>query len=148
MGKRITGNSPQSESGAFYIDMLIGMAVFLAMILSFLTIPEVLIKKQELDYIAKNVVRKIERDGKAGGSLWQTVSELRHETGLNADINYNGAFRGADMKLQIRERFTVTARYTVRLKLFEPSFAGPVYLDIPIQKTLSGVSEVYWKDMP
>jgi hypothetical protein len=62
-------------------------------------------------------------------------------------VAWDGAFLGVDSRLQIRERFTVTVRHTVRVKLFEPMFSGPIYLDIPLHKTLSGVSEVYWKDM-
>ena len=135
------------EQGSFYIDTLIALTVFIALVFSFLTIPEVLFRKQELDYFAKTVTRRIERDGMAGNTLWQTVRELIAETGMTADITWTGAFRGADSKIQIRDRFTVTARYTVKVRLFEPTFAAPVYIDIPIQKTLTGVSEVYWKEL-
>ena len=135
------------DAGAFYVDLLIGSMVFIALVLSFLAVPEILAKKQELDYIARNVVRKIEREGEAGRALWQSVNDMRRETGVDADIELNGAFSGAGAKLQIREKFRVTASYTVRLRLFEPTFAGPVYMDVPIRKTLSGVSEVYWKDL-
>ena len=136
------------EHGALYIDTLIALTVFIALVFSFLAIPEVLIRKQELDYIAKTVTRRIERDGMAGGALWQTIRELMDETGMAADITWAGAFSGANSKIQIRDRFTVTARYSVRVRLFEPTFAAPVYVNIPIQKTLTGVSEVYWKDLP
>ena len=135
------------DRGAFYIDSLIIFAVFIALVFSLLTVPEVLIKKQELDYITRSVVRRIERDGMAGDSMRQTLRELAAETGLDADVSFSGPFRGADAKLQIREKFSVTARYTVKVRLFEPTFSGPVNLDVPIYKTLSGVSEVYWKDL-
>ncbi|MCL2060016.1 MAG: DUF4320 family protein [Oscillospiraceae bacterium] len=135
------------ETGAFYVDALIVFSVFIAVIFSFLAAPEVMVKKQELDYIAKTVARRIERDGMAGGALWQTIHELSGETGISPDVTWAGAFQGAESKIQIRDRFTVTVRFTVRVRLFEPSFGAPVYMDIPIQKTLSGVSEVYWKEL-
>lgn len=138
---------PPADSGAFFIDALIAMMVLFALLLSFLTIPELLIKKQELDYIAKTAVRRIELDGMAGMNLRRALLELESETGISADVEWSGAFRGADAKLQIRDRFVLTARYTVRITLFEPSFTAPVHLDVPIRKTLSGVSEVYWKDL-
>ena len=136
-----------ADAGAFYIDTLIVFMLLIATVFSFLTIPELLIKKQELDYIANAVTRRIERDGMAGVAVNRVISDLAEETGVTADITWSGAFCGADSRIQIRDRFTVIARYTVRVRLFEPSFAGPVYLDIPIQKTLTGVSEVYWKDL-
>ena len=135
------------DRGAFFLDSLIAMTIFISLVFSFLTVPEVLIKKQELDYIAKTVVRRIERDGMAGGELWRTLNDLRNETGVSADVTWNGAFNGASSKIQIRDRFTVTARYTVQVRLFEPSFTSPVFFNVPIQKTLTGVSEVYWKDL-
>ena len=135
----------KNESGAFFIDSLIAFMIFISLILSFLTVPEVLVKKQELDYATRNVVRKIERDGMAGSSIWQTINELRAETGMVADFTWDGPFYGPDARIQIRDRFTVSAHYTVKVRLFEPTFTAPVYINIPIQKTLSGVSEVYWK---
>ena len=136
-----------ADNGTFYIDALIVFMLFIATVFSFLTIPEVLFKKQELDYIAKTVTRKIERDGMAGGALRQTIAELANETGIAADIAWTGAFHGTDSKIQIRDRFTVTAKFIVRVRIFEPSFVAPVYLDIPIHKSLTGVSEVYWKEL-
>jgi hypothetical protein len=135
------------ESGAFYLDALIALTVFIAVLFSFLAIPEVFIKKQEIDYIARTVTRRIERDGMAGEAARQTVVDLARETGVSADISWAGAFRGAESKIQIRDRFTVTAKFTVKVRLFDPVFGAPVYMDIPIQKTLSGVSEVYWKEL-
>lgn len=147
IGSRAARMRRPSDRGAFYIDSLIVFSIFLALVFSFLTIPEVLIKKQELDYITKTLVRRIERDGMAGVVMWQTLYELSAETGVDADVSLDGPFRGAGAKLQIRERFTVTASFTVKVRIFEPSFTAPVSIDIPIRKTLSGVSEVYWKDL-
>ena len=135
------------DEGSFYLDILIGFMIFIALTLSFLTIPEVLIKKQELDYIAKTTVRKIERDGMADNDLRLLLLELESDTGLIADVTWSGPFNGASSKIQIRDRFTVSASCIVKIKLLEPMFVEPVYLDIPIRKTISGVSEVYWKDL-
>jgi hypothetical protein len=137
----------QSESGALYIDAFISLTIFIAILFSIVAIPEVFVRKQELDYIAGAVTRRIERDGMAGAVLRQTVADLKSETGLDADITWNGPFHGISSKIQIRDRFTVTVRYNVKIRLFEPSFSEPVFMDVPIRKTISGVSEVYWKDL-
>jgi hypothetical protein len=137
----------ENSNGGFYVDALIALSVLFAVVLSFISIPEILIKKQGLDYIVESVVRRIERDGMAGAGLNDVLDKLADETGIHPDIEWSGAFLGASSKIQLRERFTVIAKYTVRVKLIEPSFAAPVYLDVPIHKTVDGMSEVYWKDM-
>ena len=147
MAKKMFRRHITDETGAFYVDAIIAFMLLIALVFSFLTIPELLIKKQELDYFANAIVRKIERDGMASGGIRQTVNELQAETGIAADVSWSGPFRGADAKLQIREKFTVTASYTVKIKLMDPSFGAPVFLEIPIKKTLTGVSEVYWKGL-
>jgi hypothetical protein len=138
----------RAEDGSFYLDALFALMILLALILSFLAIPEIFIKKQEIDYIARTVARRIEQDGMAGGAVEAEVARLAAETGVAAAVEWDGAFQGPEERLQIRGRFIVRVRFTVRVKLADPAFLAPVYLDVPIQKDVSGVSEVYWKDLP
>jgi hypothetical protein len=133
--------------GSFYIDALLGLMILMAVILSFLTIPEVFLKKQEVDYIARTVARRIEQDGRADGAVYALVADLADETGVDADVEWAGDFRGLDNKLQIREKFTVSVRYTVTVRIIDPTFTNPLFLSIPIRKVVSGVSEVYWKEL-
>jgi hypothetical protein len=137
----------KSEAGSFFIDTAIALAILIAVILSFLTIPELFVRKQEIDYIARMVVRRIEQSGQIGDELHGFIADIKAETGIDPDIAWDGNFRGYGDKLQIREKFTVTVEYAVRVKIVEPAFAGPIYIDMPIRKTLSGVSEVYWKEL-
>ncbi|MDR1440436.1 MAG: DUF4320 family protein, partial [Clostridiales bacterium] len=136
-----------SEAGSFFIDTAIALAILLAVIFSFLAIPELFIRKQEIDYIARMVVRRIEQSGQIGDELFGFIADIKDETGIDPDIAWDGNFRGHGDKIQIREKFTVTVEYSVRVKIVEPSFAGPLYIELPLSKTLSGVSEVYWKEL-
>ena len=135
------------DRGSFYIDAAVALIALFAVSLSCLALPELFIRKQEVDYVARAVARQIERTGMAGAPAHEFVRALALETGLDADVAWRGNFQGAQDKLQLRERFTVTVRYEVRVRIVDPAFLDTVYLSIPISKTVSGVSEVYWKDV-
>ena len=139
--------SRQKTEGAFYLDALLGMVLLMAVIISFISIPEVFIKKQNVDYIARMVVRRIEQEGKMDVQVQRYITELTDEVGIHPAISWSGNFQGPSNKLQLRERFRIEVRYPVKIKIVEPSFREPVYLEIQVSKTLRGVSEVYWKDL-
>ena len=143
----IRAGRSRGDRGSFYIDAAIALAALLAIAFSCLALPGLFIRKQEVDYVARAVARQIERTGMAGRAAQDLVRALAAETGLDADVSWRGNFTGAQDKLQLRERFTVTVRYTARVKIVDPAFLDTVYLTVPISKTVSGVSEVYWKDV-
>ena len=138
---------PARDRGSFYIDAAVALMALLAISLSCLALPELFVRKQEVDYIARAVARQIERTGMAGAPALDFVRALAAETGMDADVTWSGNFQGAHDKLQLRDRFTVTVRYEAKVKVVDPSFIDTVYLTVPISKTVSGVSEVYWKDV-
>jgi hypothetical protein len=135
----------KGDKGAFFLDMIIGLTLLMAVILSFLALPELFIKKQEIDYMAKTIARRVEIEGELNSRVYDTIDGLAAESGFMPDIKWEGNFRGFDNRLQIREKFVLKLNHTVRIKLIDPAFSNPVFLEIPISKSVTGVSEVYWK---
>ena len=127
------------------MDIIIGLAIMIAVIVSFLTLPELFVKKQEIDYMAKTVARRLEIEGELNQKVYETFEELSFESGFKPEIKWEGNFFGVTDKLQIREKFKLTLSHTVKIKIIDPTFSNPVYLEVPIRKSVSGVSEVYWK---
>ena len=133
--------------GGLYIDLLLGLMIISAVLFSFLSIPEIFIQKQEIDYIARTIARRIEQEGKIDDGLYVFMNELKNETGLNPSITWSGDFCGPENKLQLREKFFLEISDVARIKIIDPSFSSPIVLELPIKKRISGVSEVYWKDL-
>ena len=144
--KGIKGLWLGDERGEYFLDLLIGFMVLVSVILSFLTLPELFVKKQQIDYMARTIARRVEIEGELNGRVYDTVNSLAYECGFMPTIEWEGNFYGTGNKLQIRERFKVTLGHTVRITLIDPTFTNPVYLDIPMGKSVIGVSEVYWKE--
>jgi hypothetical protein len=136
----------KDSRGEFFLDMLIGFMVLMSIILSLLTLPELFIKKQEIDYMAKTIVRRVEIEGELNSKVNELIDSLAYESGFKPRIEWEGNFYGSSNRLQIRERFKLTLNHMVRIKLIDPAFSNPVFMDIPISKSIYGVSEVYWKN--
>lgn len=132
-----------NNSGEGYLELIIIMVVSITLICSFIEIIPIFIKKQYLDYMAQSLARTIEITGSKGSIYDKELDRLKSETGLDPSIDIEGDF--IDDKLQLRERFTITLKDNVSVKIIEPSFAPPVEIKIPISRTITGISEVYWK---
>jgi len=135
----------QDERGAFFIDIIIGFMILISVILSFLTLPELFVKKQEIDYMAKTIARRVEIEGELNSRVYNTIDNLAGESGFMPDIKWEGNFYGLTNRIQIRDKFRLVLSHKVRIKLIDPTFSNPVYLEIPLTKAVYGVSEVYWK---
>ena len=131
--------------GEFYLDILIGFMILISVILSFLTLPELFVKKQNIDYMARTIARRVEIEGELNSAVYETISSLAYESGFLPVIEWQGNFFGLTNRLQIREKFRLKLSHRVRIKLIDPTFSNPVYLEIPLSKSVYGVSEVYWK---
>lgn len=128
-----------------FIGVLFEIMIIMALICMFVMLWRPFMRKQNLDYMAKEMVRVVETEGRIGTEVNDLQSQLRHEFGINPTAAWNAEYIPGTNKIQIRSRFTLTLTDTVQIKLFEPSFGNPVMLNIPIKKKLTGVSQVYWK---
>lgn len=137
----------KNQQGSAYIELIIAVAVITALIMSFMTLPDLYVKKQNIDYMANAIARSVEISGEIGSDTQKLINELKQSTGLNPVITWDGPFYDANgsRRIQLRDTFHVTLSMTVKIKIIEPSFSGPVYLDIPMKKQVKGVSEIYWK---
>jgi hypothetical protein len=135
----------RDNKGAFFLDILIGFMILMAIILSFLALPELFIKKQEIDYMARTIARRVEIEGELNSRVYDTIEGLASESGFMPDIKWEGNFFGLGNRLQIREKFKLRLNHTVKIKLIDPAFSNPLILEIPISKSVTGVSEVFWK---
>ncbi len=143
----ITNKVLQNEKGSEYVSEIFKFALIMALIISFVALPEPFMKKLNLNSMATSIARAVETTGEINTDIEQMIEDYKAETGLNPTIKWEGDFVnvGSAQRIQIRERFSITLTDKVKIKIAEPSFSGPIEIEIPISKTVRGLSEVYWK---
>lgn len=136
----------QQKSGAAMVEVLFEFMIVMALILCFLALWKPFIQKQNIDYVAKTLVRAVETNGRIDSSIVDLQHELENNLGLDIDtVTWNATYLPGTNKIQIKSKFSVTLEDSASIKLFEPSFSAPVEIHIPIKKTFTGVSQVFWK---
>ena len=137
----------KNNKGNDYVSEIFKFALIMALIISFVALPGPFIKKLNLNSMATSITRAVETTGEINGDVEQMIEDYKSETGLNPTIKWEGDFinTGTSQKIQIRQRFSLTLTDIVIITIAEPSFTGPINIEIPISKTVKGMSEVYWK---
>jgi len=135
----------KNDKGEGYIDLVISISVIIVVTYMCILIFPVFIAKQNVDYMAKSIVRTVEMTGEQGMVLRNEIDNLKRETGLAPSIDIIGDFDSG--RLQIRERFSVTVRDYVDIVFARSIFGNELSFSIPVSKSLTGMSEVYFKDM-
>lgn len=128
-----------------FIEVLFQFAIIMSLIFCFLTLWKPFIYKQNLDYMAKTLVRAVEANGRINSDITALANDLKSELGISPTISWNATYITGTDKIQLRKKFTLTIRDTITLKLIEPSFGPPVAINIPIEKSFIGISQVFWK---
>ncbi|WP_313559185.1 DUF4320 family protein [Ruminiclostridium cellobioparum] len=136
-----------SSRGDGYVSEIFKFAIIMALILSFVVLPDPFIKKLNLNHMTTSIVRAVETTGEINDDVYQMIEEYKAETGLNPTIKWEGNFVnvGTSQRIQIRQRFSLTLTDNVVITIAEPSFTGPINIVIPISKKVNGMCEVYWK---
>lgn len=142
MMKKLKCRRKQSEA---FLDVLFQFAVAMSLIFCFVALWKPFIYKQNMDYMAKTLVRAVEANGRIDGNITALANELKSEMGVNPTITWNAAYISGTNKIQLRQKFTLTVRDTIDIKLIEPTFTSPLVISIPIEKKFIGISQVYWK---
>lgn len=135
----------KAKKGEVFIEGLFQFAIIMSLIFCFLTLWKPFIYKQNLDYMAKTLVRAVEANGRINSDISALANELKNELGIAPTISWNAEYITGTDKIQLRKKFTLTVKDTLSIKLIEPSFGPPVVIHIPIEKRLIGISQVYWK---
>lgn len=133
------------KSGAMMIEVLFQMAIAMALIFCFVSLWQPFIRKINVDYMAKTIVRSIEANGRIDSNIYDLQNQLEAELGFSPNVTYSAEYLNGTNKIQIRKKFKVTITDVVKIKLITPSFGDPITVDIPIKKELTGISQVFWK---
>lgn len=133
------------KQGSAFIEVLFQFAIIMSLIFCFITLWKPFIYKQNLDYMAKTLVRAVEANGRIDGEITALANDLKSEMGVTPTVTWNAPYIAGTNKIQLRKRFTLTIRDTVQIKIIEPTFGSPLVINIPIEKKFIGISQVYWK---
>lgn len=142
MMKKLKYSRKRSEA---FLDVLFQFAIAMSLIFCFTALWKPFIYKQNTDYMAKTLVRAVEANGRIDGEITAFANELKSEMGVNPTITWNASYISGTNKIQLRQKFTLTVRDSVDIKLIEPTFGSPLVISIPIEKKFTGISQVYWK---
>ncbi|HWR19914.1 MAG TPA: DUF4320 family protein [Clostridia bacterium] len=123
------------------ISTILLIVVFFTLVATFITIFPLFVTKTEVDTIAAQLTRVIELTGQAGSEYASELADLRTATGLDPTVSVHPAAE----QYQLREQFTVTVTVNATINIFTPSFGEPLSISVPITKTVTGRSEVYFK---
>ena len=140
MMKKLKFRRKRSEA---FLDVLFQFAVAMSLIFCFVALWKPFIYKQNMDYMAKTLVRAVEANGRIDSNITALANELKSEMGVNP--TWNAAYISGTNKIQLRQKFTLTVHDTIDIKLIEPTFTSPLVISIPIEKKFIGISQVYWK---
>ncbi len=135
----------KDKHGEGYIDVLIQFAIIMSLIFCFVSLWKPYIYKQNMDYMAKTLIRSVEANGKIDSETSALASELKATMGINPNIKWEADFISGTNKIQLRKKFKLLVTDTLTIKLFEPTFGNPIQIQIPIKKEFIGISQVYWK---
>ena len=97
-------------------------------------------------YVCRRAVRSVEI---AGQYVASDVNTLVHGVGgsglsdLNVAISNVSYFQGT--KIQLQSPFTITLKANFPIKIASFGNGPPVAINLPIQISMRGYSEVYWK---
>ena len=121
--------------------MLVAMVLIFTLIATFITMFPLFVTKTKVDTIAAQLTRVIELTGAAGSEYSAELNELTASTGLDPAVTITPS----KTQYQLREQFIVTVSVTAKVNIFTPAAGEPLAIDIPISKTVTGRSEVYFK---
>ncbi len=102
MMKKLKCRRKQSEA---FLDVLFQFAVAMSLIFCFVALWKPFIYKQNMDYMAKTLVRAVEANGRIDGNITALANELKSEMGVNPTITWNAAYISGTNKIQLRQKF-------------------------------------------
>ena len=120
--KNMAKNFAKKKKGSIAIWQIFEIILFAALVYTFITLWPVFLQKQNVDYIAKTMVRAVETNGRIDSSITDLQHELENDFGVE---------------------LTVTDHATIRI--MNHTFGDPLDINVPMSKTLVGVSQVFWK---
>jgi hypothetical protein len=123
------------------VSTILLIVMVFTLIATFITIFPLFVTKTKVDEIAAQLTRVIELTGETGSEYESELADLRAVTGLDPTVSV----RPSAEQYQLREQFSVTVTVNTTINIFTPSFGEPLSISVPITKTVTGRSEVYFK---
>ncbi len=126
----------RSQRGDMYIEMFVSLMVLMMMLVLFINIATVFVRKQQLDMFAGSLCREAELYGCIGAETDSRASELMTQTGMSPTITWSKTG-----KLALGEDFTLTLGITQDI-----GFGDLGSYPITLTSRNSGQGEILWKD--
>lgn len=133
-----------SRQASAYLELLITLCIIFCVIATLIYIPPAYSYKQDMDFMARKLVRVVEVTGTTD-SIDGLYAQLSEQMSMAPTVTWDAAYISGTRNIQIRNTFTLTLKGSYEIKVFDPMFAPPAILEIPIIVTLTGVSEAYFK---
>ena len=140
----------KKKKGSAMIESIFEMAIIFTLIAGFIVLFPPFITNFKLTFCTKEIVRAIEVSGSVkDNDVRDTVDKnnvqnLKIEYPANA-IHTCGNHRSSDKKLKMRSSFTISFDYPVEVPVYLPTLSKDHTNTIDIKKSLTGISQVYWK---
>lgn len=137
-----------NRRGELLMQPIIIMLFITILVLNSMNLYYMVLKYQYVHHIAKEIAQTIELNGQVTSEVDQQLRELNGnlQTKAALEIQNISYFNNQTKTIQFRDPFTVKVSDVYEMEIFNPSFSKPLVLKIPIESTISGMSEVYWKD--
>ncbi len=127
-----------------FVGTLVNFLIIMTLVAGFIYLMPLFTTKQNVDYMACQLMRTIELSGEVGAEYQAELNRMKEQTNLSPSVSVSATYV-ADNKIQLRERISITVSVVMKIPLLTPTFSDPVTIDVPVSKTVSGISEVYWK---
>ena len=136
----------RSRSGDVSTDFIfdVGTKVFLLFVLFAMMI--YVMQYYNASYVCRRVVRSIETTGEYNESDIQSLVKRLSSGGLeDIDIHVTASFLPKTQHIQLRDDFQVDFRAKYPIKIAMIGSSAPLEFRMPIQISMAGMSEVFWK---
>jgi len=145
--KSLLKSKKGEESVSMLITIFIRVMITGLIFIFLLEMFSIVLHKQSVDYISKNITKTIEQDGMVSGEAYEYLAELNESLGTEAsfyvtDVRY---FNNAQKKIQFRDSFKVVVTDPHEFVILSPIGGSDVVFSFDISSSVSGRSEVYWK---
>ena len=131
--------------GDMFVETLVKLVVVTVFLLSLVEFYAIFIKYQNVNFVARRMVRAIEVSGGTQG-IGTMFSNISTQVKLNgATYTIEAVYCNGNGGIQLRDTFTVEVKYTYYFTVFSPNFSPPLRIPINMSAKFGGMSEVYHK---
>lgn len=134
-----------SKKGSSYFDLMLKTLVVLTLMVTVMSFLSIFTTYLNLNHVCRRVVRVVELEGQVSERAYDVFYRLKQQTGISPEMAVEDVEYCEDQKIQLRDNFTITMRYSYPFTVLTPSFAPPVEIQIPMKVSITGMSEKYWK---